>query len=91
MNDTIFLKDLAVGKSGTVTSLRNTGAMRRRMLDIGLTENAVVTCVGRSPAGNPAAYWIRGAVIALRKQDAADVMIIPQNGGGLCATDNTTL
>ncbi len=91
MNDTMSLKDLAIGNSGTVKSLHCTGAMRRRMLDIGLTENAVVTCVGRSPAGNPAAYWIRGAIIALRRQDAAQVMIIPQNGGGLCATNNTSL
>jgi ferrous iron transport protein A len=43
--------------------------MRRRLLDIGLAENTVVECVGRSPSGDPAAYLIRGAVIAIRKCD----------------------
>ena len=90
MNDSILLKDLYVGEGGSVKSLHCTGAMRRRLLDIGLTKNATVTCVGCSPSGNPAAYWIRGAVIAIRKQDAALVTITPQHGGGLFATDNTS-
>jgi Fe2+ transport system protein A len=55
--------------------------MRRRLLDIGLIENTCVECLGRSPCGDPAAYLIRGAVIALRSEDCRDILICPGRGG----------
>ncbi len=79
--DMTTLTALAVGESGVVTALHATDAMRRRLLDIGLTENAVVTCLGRSPAGDPVAFHIRGAVIALRQKDCATIQIRHQAGG----------
>ena len=51
--------------------------MRRRLLDIGLIENTDVECLGRSPAGDPSAYLIRGAVIAIRAADCRDILIAP--------------
>ncbi len=69
------LKDIGVGESAVVLRLRTHGSMRRRLLDIGLTEGTAVQCVGRSPAGDPAAYLIRGAVIAIRSEDSCDVLI----------------
>lgn len=64
---------LREGESAFVTEVRAPSAMRRRLLDIGLIPGTKVTCMGRSPAGDPAAYLIRGAVIALRGSDAAGV------------------
>ena len=49
--------------------------MRRRLLDIGLTPDTVVECVGKSPAGDPKAFLIRGAVIAIRSEDCAEILI----------------
>ena len=49
--------------------------MRRRLLDLGLVENTAVECLGRSPGGDPAAYLIRGAVIALRDSDSRDILV----------------
>jgi ferrous iron transport protein A len=49
--------------------------MRRRMLDIGLAPGTEVECLGRSPAGDPSAYLIRGAVIAIRASDGHDVLL----------------
>ena len=49
--------------------------MRRRLLDIGLIPGTRVTCTAVSPAGDPAAYLIRGAVIALRGRDAGGVYL----------------
>ena len=74
MNHTI-LSDLAPGQRGTVRALGATGAMRRRMLDIGLAPGTEVECLGRSPAGDPSAYLIRGAVIAIRASDGRDVLL----------------
>ena len=72
------LCDLKIGQRGVICALRNTGAMRRRLLDIGLVPGTGTLCVGRSPGGDPAAYLIRGAVIAIRDADAALIIIRPQ-------------
>ncbi len=71
----IRLCDLAVGEVARVVAVGNTGPIRRRLLDLGLVPGAVVICVGRSPGGDPAAYRIRGAVIAIRDGDAAPVTV----------------
>jgi ferrous iron transport protein A len=63
------------GERAQVRALETAGAMRRRLLDIGLVEGTEVECVGRSPGGDPAAYLIRGAVIAIRDADAAGILV----------------
>ena len=55
--------------------LVSTGSIRRRLLDIGLVENTEVECLGRSPAGDPCAYLIRGAVIAIRSEDCRNILV----------------
>lgn len=76
MNTIRGLHELSVGEHGTVCQLRTTGTMRRRLLDIGLIENTVVECVGKSPAGDPLAFLIRGAVIAIRCEDCRNIDIL---------------
>ncbi|NCB63119.1 MAG: ferrous iron transport protein A [Clostridia bacterium] len=63
------------GESAYVKNVAGESAMRRRLLDIGLIPGTRVTCQGHSPAGDPAAYLIRGAVIALRSKDAGCVTL----------------
>ncbi len=75
MQHTLRLCDLAPGQRGVVRTLETTGPMRRRLLDIGLVEDTAVECLGRSPGGDPAAYLIRGAVIAIRREDSAGVVL----------------
>lgn len=75
MEHTACLCDLRPGERGIVGALHSTGAMRRRLLDIGLIEDTPVECLGRSPGGDPAAFLIRGAVIAIRDQDSRDVVL----------------
>ncbi len=75
MKDAQSLSDMTPGERGVVTALQNTGSMRRRLLDIGLIESTEVECLGRSPGGDPSAYLIRGAVIAIRSEDGAKVHI----------------
>lgn len=69
------LCDLSPGEQGRVASLCTRGPIRRRLLELGLIEGTRVECLCRSPGGDPSAYRIRGAVIALRKKDAAGVML----------------
>lgn len=56
-----------------VTAVHASTVTRRRLFDIGLIPCTTVTCTARSPAGDPAAYLIRGAVVALRRADTAGV------------------
>ncbi len=71
-----FLHQLKVGQTATVVKLHHRGSMRRRLQDIGLVENGIVKCVGKSPFGDPSAYLICNAVIALRRQDAAQIEVL---------------
>ncbi len=75
MNDPLSLNDIAPGERAVISRLQSTGSMRRRLLDIGLVENTGVECLGRSPGGDPSAYFIRGAVIAIRSEDCANILI----------------
>ena len=79
------LCDLKTGEKATVDSLANESGMRRRLMDIGLVEGTVVERVGKSPAGDPSAYRVCGAVIALRREDAQKVLVQtlePEGGDG---------
>lgn len=69
------LNALKPGQRAVVKELRTTGSMRRRLLDIGLIRDTEVECLGRSPGGDPAAYLIRGAVIAIRAADCRDILV----------------
>lgn len=77
MENTLALCALRPGERGTVTALHMGGAMRRRLRDIGLIEGTEVTCLGLGSGGEIAAYYIRGAVIALRREDSSGVEIRP--------------
>ena len=59
----------------TVARLETKGELRKRLMDIGLVDGTTIECVRKSPAGDPKAYLIRGAVIALRNEDAATVIV----------------
>lgn len=69
------LADVKPGQRATVCALRSTGSMRRRLLDIGLIECTDVECLGTSPGGDPSAFLIRGAVIAIRSENCAEILV----------------
>ena len=71
----IPLCDMKTGTYATVIKLDTKGDLRRRLMDIGLVEGTLVECVRKSPAGDPKAYLIRGAGIALRHEDAKTVLV----------------
>lgn len=75
MNDIFSLNHLPIGQKGRVYSLDSRGMERRRMLDLGLVHGTTVEALQKSPSGDPVAYFIRGAVIALRDEDARKIII----------------
>jgi len=73
----IRLSDLSIDEAGSVVGLSPAcrGAERNRLLDLGLVPGSPVQPVLSSAVGSPIAYLIRGAVIALRREQADRVMI----------------
>ena len=71
------LNTLCPGESAFVKSLNSSGALRRRLLDMGIVEGTRVECLGMSPGGDPKAFLVRGAVLAIRSQDCRDIIIYP--------------
>lgn len=71
----LSLDALEVGESGNVHELLAKGNLRRRMLDLGLVRGTLVESLMKSPAGKLTAYFISGAVIALRPEDARYIII----------------
>lgn len=71
------LAELAPGESAIVKAISAScrAPERRRLMDLGLVAGTPVELELRSPMGDPMAYRIRGAVIALRREQAARVLI----------------
>ncbi len=72
---TVPMCTLKPGDFATVRALTVSGGIRRRLLDIGLVPGAQIACVGVSPLGDPSAYRICGAVIALRAEDCRGILV----------------
>lgn len=75
MCESLLLSSLRVGESAYVTEIQTCPDMVRRLTDLGLVRGTRVTCTARSPAGDPCAYLIRGACIALRRGDAGEIRV----------------
>ncbi|KXZ38872.1 ferrous iron transport protein A [Alkalithermobacter thermoalcaliphilus JW-YL-7 = DSM 7308] len=75
MKKIIYLSQLPIGESGEVLNLLLSGSSRRRMLDLGIVKGATIKAVRKSPLGDPTAYYIKGALIALRKEEADQILI----------------
>ena len=80
MDQELTLCALRPGAQGRVRLLRLTGPMRRRLRELGLIEGAQLCCLGRSPLGDPAAYSLYGAVLALRDRDSRRIVIERREG-----------
>ena len=71
----LTLDQLKTGQLATVVGLTNRGANRSRLLDLGILPGTKIEVELRSPLGDPTAYRVRGAVIALRRIQAQKIQI----------------
>jgi DtxR family Mn-dependent transcriptional regulator len=79
----VKLSSLEPGGSGRVIALRTEGFERRRLLDLGLTPGTVVERAFSGPLGEPTAYQVRGALIALRPEQSDQIEIEPLSEAAL--------
>ncbi len=72
---------LEPGHSGIIATIGGEGALRRRLLDMGLTPNTKVTVRKVAPMGDPIELYLRGYVLTLRKDDAVKITLKEENRG----------
>lgn len=71
----IPLSSLPLGQKCKVKKLTSDGVIRIRLLDLGLIDDTIVESLQKSPSGDPVAYLIRGAVIALRTEVTSMILV----------------
>ena len=70
------LEQLAPGQSGVIASVGNEkGAVKRRIVDMGLTPGTEITVWRVAPFGDPLEVHLRGYALSLRKADAAQILM----------------
>ncbi len=69
------LSDLNISECCVIDRLLVQDDIRRRLQDIGAINGTEVKCVLKSPSGDPCAYEIRGAVVAIRNSDAKMIKV----------------
>ncbi|MDT4762470.1 ferrous iron transport protein A [Sphaerochaeta sp. PS] len=69
------LGDLRPGEKAKVVSIGTTGAMRQRILDMGVTPNVQVQLIKIAPLGDPVEITVRGYQLSLRKSEASLIVV----------------
>ena len=64
------LKDIKIGGSAKVIKVHGEGAIRRRIMDMGITKGVTLTVRRVAPLGDPIEIHVRGYELSLRKSDA---------------------
>ena len=69
------LKELAPGESGVVITVNATGAIKRRLFDMGVTPGVLITMRKLAPLGDPIEVRLRGYELSLRKAEANEIIL----------------
>lgn len=69
------LNELNVGETAKVVRLAGEGAVKRRMMDMGLTKGVEVTVRKVAPLGDPIELTVRGYELSIRKDEAAAIEV----------------
>ena len=64
------IKELRIGETARVVKLYGEGAVKRRIMDMGITKGTSVTLRNVAPLGDPLELRVRGYELSIRKQDA---------------------
>ncbi len=70
------LKEVGIGETVTVSKVGGEGALKRRIMDMGITKGVKITVRKVAPLGDPVEITVRGYELSLRKADAAMIEVI---------------
>ncbi|MCI7736707.1 MAG: ferrous iron transport protein A [Clostridiales bacterium] len=71
------LKEAGIGTTVTVAKIGGEGALKRRIMDMGITKGVRITVRKVAPLGDPIEVTVRGYELSLRKADAALIEVTP--------------
>ena len=69
------LKDVKCGETVSVMKLNGTGALKRRIMDMGITKGIDIFVRKTAPLGDPVEVTVRGYELSLRKADAEMILV----------------
>ncbi len=75
------LDKMPIGSAATVTAVGGEGELRCRLLDMGIIPGTKITLSKIAPMGDPLELRLRGYVLTLRKEDAANIDVTYHQGG----------
>ena len=70
------LSDLPLWTDAVVESVHGATDVRRRLLEMGFCNRAVVTAIRRAPLGDPVEFFLRGYYVSLRGEEARCVLVV---------------
>lgn len=71
----LSLDKLPLGMTQYIESINCSGILKTRLLDLGLVDGTPITPLFKSPLGDPTAYEFRGSIIAIRDDEARQIML----------------
>lgn len=74
------LDQLPIGKKARITVVGGTGALRRHLLDMGLTPHTVICIRKTAPMGDPIELFLRSYQLTIRLDDAKNIEVEPLEG-----------
>ncbi|MGC8940361.1 MAG: FeoA family protein [Candidatus Bathyarchaeia archaeon] len=79
------LSELKPGEKGVITRVVGSGAVKKRLLDMGLVKGTEITMIRKAPIGDPIEFLLRGYNLSLRKMESDNVYVSVkrsvENGG----------
>ncbi|GAB4455544.1 MAG: ferrous iron transport protein A [Anaerolineales bacterium] len=77
MTEPIQLHLLRPGQRAVITKINGNGALRRRFVEMGIVKGETILIERHAPLGDPVEYLIKGYHLALRKEEAAYIEVLP--------------
>lgn len=74
------LNDLSIGKEAIITAVKGEGALRLRLLDMGLIPGTLVKIIKIAPLGDPIEITLRGYELTIRREHAKEIFVDTGDG-----------
>ncbi len=69
------LNDVKIGQTVTVKKIECIGALKKRIMDMGITKGVSITVRKVAPLGDPIEVTVRGYELSIRKHDAENIIV----------------
>ncbi len=73
------VNEMKIGETAIVKGLGCSGALRRRIIDMGITPGAVIIMRKAAPMGDPLEINVRGYELSIRRSEAQEILVTPQD------------